>query len=288
MRKDASAPVDLSDPEGKKQHVIEVCNFVDAGTSILLSAQVHPDFHAETAFQAVVAFLRQDGLPTMLTFDRDPRWVGSATQRDFPSALVQFLYCIGVQPNILPPHHPELNAFVESYHRSFKEEALLRQRPGTLEEVREVTENYQRHYNLERPHQGRSCHHQPPMVAHPTLPTLPPLPEQVDPDCWLLALDGRFYPRRVKADGRVLVDGISYYVKQALAGHVIMLRLNASARCLDVLQGEQVIKQLPIKGLLGKRLPLESYIELMSERARSEERQRLMNLRRQQRQAQAG
>jgi hypothetical protein len=33
----------------KQQHVVEVLNFVDAGTSILLSAQVHQDFHAETA-----------------------------------------------------------------------------------------------------------------------------------------------------------------------------------------------------------------------------------------------
>jgi hypothetical protein len=48
-----------ADPDGKRQHVIEVCNFVDAGTSILLDAQVHPDFHAETALQAVVQFFGQ-------------------------------------------------------------------------------------------------------------------------------------------------------------------------------------------------------------------------------------
>ncbi len=35
-----------ADPEGKQQHVVEVLNFVDAGTSILLSAQTHQDFHA--------------------------------------------------------------------------------------------------------------------------------------------------------------------------------------------------------------------------------------------------
>jgi hypothetical protein len=43
-----------ADPEGKQQHVVEVLNFVDAGTSILLKAQAHQDFHAETAFEAVV------------------------------------------------------------------------------------------------------------------------------------------------------------------------------------------------------------------------------------------
>ena len=29
----------------KRQHVIEVCNFVDAGTSIVLWAQAREDFH---------------------------------------------------------------------------------------------------------------------------------------------------------------------------------------------------------------------------------------------------
>jgi hypothetical protein len=59
----------------------------------------------DPAFDAVVRFLQKSGLPATLTMDRDVRWVGSATQRDFPSALLQFLSCVGVQPNVLPPHH---------------------------------------------------------------------------------------------------------------------------------------------------------------------------------------
>ncbi|GHO63432.1 hypothetical protein KSC_023240 [Ktedonobacter sp. SOSP1-52] len=127
---------------------------VDAGTSILLDAQVHEDFHAETAFQAVVSFLRRYGCPSILTVDRDPRWVGSATARDFPSALCQFLLCVGVQPNVLPPRHPELNCYVERYHRTYKEECLFVHRPGTLEEVRSLTEAFEHFYNTQRPHQG--------------------------------------------------------------------------------------------------------------------------------------
>jgi hypothetical protein len=114
----STVPMDRHDPDAKRAHVIETCNFVDAGTSILLHAQVHEDFHAETAFQAVVAFLRRYGCPTTLTFDRDPRWIGSATARDFPSALCQFLHCVGIQPHILPPRRPDLNCSVERYHRT--------------------------------------------------------------------------------------------------------------------------------------------------------------------------
>lgn len=92
-----------ADPDGKQQHVVEVLNVVDAGTSSLLSAQVNADFHAETAFDAVVTFLQQYGRPKQLTFDRDPRWVGSARGRDFPSALVRFLLCLGSSPTFARP-----------------------------------------------------------------------------------------------------------------------------------------------------------------------------------------
>ncbi len=48
-----------AEPDGKRQHVVEVCNFVDAGTSVALWAPVSADCHAETALEAVLSFLRQ-------------------------------------------------------------------------------------------------------------------------------------------------------------------------------------------------------------------------------------
>ena len=62
---------------------------MDAGTSIALSAQAREDFHEQTALEAVIAFLRQYGRPRQMTFDRDPRWVGSVSGRDFPP------HCVG-------------------------------------------------------------------------------------------------------------------------------------------------------------------------------------------------
>jgi hypothetical protein len=43
-----------ADPEGKSMHVVEACNVVDVGTSILLDAHVRSDFTAETALACVV------------------------------------------------------------------------------------------------------------------------------------------------------------------------------------------------------------------------------------------
>jgi transposase InsO family protein len=262
-----------ADAEGKQQHVVEVLNFVDAGTSILLSAQTHQDFHAETAFEAVVHFLRKYGLPGMLTFDRDPRWVGSSSGRDFPSALRRFLLCLGIEPNVCPPQRPDLNAYVERYHRSYNQECLQIHRPATREEVRAVTEHFLQHYNTERPHQGRSCGNRPPRVAHPVLPTLPSLPERVDPDGWLTSVDGQAFARKVDTHGCVTVDLQTYYIKQVLSGQHVVLFVNAHSRTFDVYLGSQQIKQVPIKGLQGEIMPFNRYVDLMREQARSEARQ---------------
>ncbi len=262
--------------EGKRQHVVEICNFVDAGTSIWLHAEVGDDFHAETVLAAVVTFLRRYGLPRMLTFDRDPRHVGSARGRDFPSALRRFLLCLGIQVNVCPPHRPDRNAYVERFHRTLNQECLQVHRPATLQEVREVTQRFEPHYNNERPHQGRACGNVPPRVACPLLPKLPPLPKMVDPDRWLSDLDQQAFVRKVAHNGTVSLDGDLYAVPRHLVGQRVLLVVNAQERLFEVWQGSQCLKQLPIKGVYGTELPLERYVTLMLQEARSEERRALL------------
>jgi len=77
---------------------------------------------------------------------------------------------------------------------------------------------FMEHYNWERPHQGRACHNVPPRVAFPTLPPLPALPQTVDPDGWLQAIDEQIFVRKVGHDGCVTVDLAPYYISQQVVG----------------------------------------------------------------------
>lgn len=233
----------------------------------MLSAQVREDFHAQTAMQAVIAFLQEYGCPSMMTFDRDTRWIGSSSGRDFPSALRRMLLCLGIIPNVCPPHHPEKNAYVERYHKSYGQECLEVFLPATLQEVCEATETFKHHYNMERPHQGRSCQNLPPGVAFPQLPTLPPLPTAVDPDSWLQAIDGKAYVRRVGADGCVDVNLEPYYIGQQWTGRYVTLHVESSSRLFHVWHGTSQIKELAIKKLVGHLLPLNEFLDLMQEAA---------------------
>ena len=105
-------------PPDAQQQVVEILNVVDMGTSIVVAAHVHANFHAQTALEAMAEVLTEHGRPEAITFDRDHRWVGSASGRDFPSAFQRFLWCLGIEPNVCPLQRPDLNAFVESYHRT--------------------------------------------------------------------------------------------------------------------------------------------------------------------------
>jgi transposase InsO family protein len=274
--KDASSVPADSSGEGKKQHNVEVCNVVDAGTSIWLQGKPHDDYHAETALEAIVDVFRVYGLPDILTFDRDPRWIGSSSGRDFPSAFCRFLLCLGVTPNICPPRRPDRNAYVERFHRSYKEECLQIYQPGTLEEVREATEQYLQHYNHERPHQGRSCGNRPPREVFPVLPTRPALPETVDPDRWLEAINGQAFVRKVGADGCVTVDHDSYYVSQRIAGYPVALFVNAQERVFEISHHILGSKRLAIKRVVGTEMTFEAYLNYMLLEARSEVRQAQM------------
>jgi hypothetical protein len=68
-------------------------------------------------------------LLSLCWLDRDPRWIGGQMMRDFPSALLRTLLCLGVEPVICPPKRPDKNPFVERYNRSYKYECILVHRP---------------------------------------------------------------------------------------------------------------------------------------------------------------
>lgn len=206
--------------------------------------------------------------------DRDPRFVGSWSNRDFPSPFVRFWTCLGVEVTICPPQRPDKNAFVERYHRSSTSECLQVERPGTLAEVRRVTASYKDQYNHERPNQAISCGNRPPRVAFPVLPTRPPVPLLVDPDAWLRTVDGRSYVRKVRENGTVLVDDTPYYLGPSLAGQYVGVQVDAPSREFAVLHRGQEVKRLPIKGLLGEVLPFDGFVAVLAEQARTERRAR--------------
>lgn len=258
------------DPDGKQQHVVERLNVIDIGTSIVLEGVVRDDFNSETAIMALTQTFLNHGLPTSITCDRDARFVGSWSGRDFPSSFVRFLLCLGIDVQICPPQRPDLNAFVERYHRSYSQECLTVHRPRDLSQAQAVTQTYLHHYNWQRPNQAITCNNQPPRRAFPDLPARPSLPSHIDPDHWLVALQGRRYHRRVTSNGTIKIDNHRYYVKHELRGQSVTVVVDIVARELLVEYQKRTIKRLPLKGLYNEILDFETYYELIRKEARTQ------------------
>ena len=65
------------------------------------------------------------------------------------------LQCGGVQPIVLPPRSPNLNAFAERWVRSIKQECVSRLILFGEAALRRTVTEFLSHYHLERPHQGK-------------------------------------------------------------------------------------------------------------------------------------
>jgi hypothetical protein len=91
----------------------------------------------------------------------------------------------------------------------------------------------------------------------------------VDPARWLQTLDGQRYARKVRSNGTVSVDEVSYYIGSGLAGQYVTLQVDAAARAFVVEAGERVVTCLPIKGLGQAPLPYADYLAQMRSEART-------------------
>jgi len=259
----------VADPGGKRQHAIAARNVIDTGVSILLDAQVRAACTAATAPEAVVAVLRAQGLPKRSTIDGNPRFVGAASGRDFPTPFVRCLTCLGVEVDSCPPHRPEKHSFVARYHSTYDRECLRLHHPATREGAVTATAAFVQHDHQKRPNQALRRGKRPPRVAHPALTPPPALPTHVDPDAWLQTVDGRRSAHTVRHDGTVAIDGDRYSLGQTLAGQPVALRIHAADRTLPIDHRQQRLKQGHLTGPLADTLPLDADVTPMREQAQA-------------------
>ncbi len=80
--------------------------------------------------------------------------------------------------------------------------------------------------------------------------------------------------RLIGSDGCVTVHHETYYISNQISGQLVALVVDAPTASFDVMAGARMLKRLPIKNVVREGMPLERFIALMLEQARSEERLR--------------
>lgn len=242
---------------------------VDCGTSRIVYLEGSEGYDAESALEAIVRMFLLNGLPKRIRLDRDPRFVASWSSDSYPAALIRLLWVLGVKPIVCPPRRPDKKPFVERAIRTLKEEWLSRDIMYDIGEALRNLEGFEEYYNGERPHQGSACNNQTPDEAFPELPSLPRLPETVDPDLWLKAYHKRGYRRRITSNGTIQIDKHIYYIDIKRSKQPVLALLDADKKLFHVLSGDEHIASKPIKGVIGEEMDFWTYLVLMKQEARS-------------------
>ena len=100
----------------------------------------------------------------------DKRYLIHDRDTKFTQAFDSLLKDSGVEPVVLPPWSPNLNAHCERFVRSIKEEALAQILLLGERSLHYLLQQYLAHYHAERNHQGLNNHLIAPRVdvGHPT------------------------------------------------------------------------------------------------------------------------
>ena len=84
------------------------------------------------------------GYPNKLRMDNGPEFISTA--------LAEWAEEHNIQLDFIRPGKPTQNSYVERFNRTYRDEILNMYVFKTLNEVRDITQNWLREYNEERPH----------------------------------------------------------------------------------------------------------------------------------------
>lgn len=119
-------------------------NVVDDFNREALAIEIDLSLPAQRMIRVLDRIVAWRGYPQQLRMDNGPEFI-SAT-------LAEWADDHGIKLEFIKPGKPTQNSYVERFNRTYRDEILNMYVFTTLNEVRELTENWIREYNEERPH----------------------------------------------------------------------------------------------------------------------------------------
>lgn len=109
-----------------------------------LAIEVDLNLPAQRVIRVLERIVAWRGYPSRVRMDNGPEFISAA--------LAEWAEDHRIQLDFIKPGKPTQNSYVERFNRTYRDEILNMYVFKTLNEVRELTDNWIREYNEERPH----------------------------------------------------------------------------------------------------------------------------------------
>jgi putative transposase len=119
-------------------------NVIDDFNREAVAIEVDTSLRSERLIRVFERLQAERGLPDILRVDNGPEFLGQV--------FVDWCRDNGIFIDYIQPGKPNQNAFIERFNRSLRNEALDLYLFRNLAEVREITSQWRRQYNEDRPH----------------------------------------------------------------------------------------------------------------------------------------
>jgi transposase InsO family protein len=210
---------------------VEVLNWLDDHSRYLLSSTAHKPVTGDDVVSTFLAVIDDHGAPAATLTDNGR--VYTARFGGGRNAFEYLLPLLGVQQKNGSPGHPQTQGKIERFHQTLQRWLRARPPARTLTELQQQLDEFQRHYNEQRPH--RALHRRTPGDAYRATPKAAPASNGHPPGHYRLRYDrldpaGRMTLRRA---GRMhhLGIGTEHARKRVLAladdHHITVIELHS-------------------------------------------------------------
>jgi hypothetical protein len=158
----------------------------------------------------------------------------------------------------IPQGEPGRNASVESFNALWQDRVLTRHNCPTINSLRRINKCFLDYYNYEKPHRGLTQKEHdtrfPGILRDYLWRSLRRIPKGFSLTTYIdskgnLKLPvsrGRItYVRKVDSDGRIEVNGFSYFIRKRLEGQYVIATIFTHRRKLVIKQDNKIIKSFP-------------------------------------------
>jgi len=190
----------------------------------------------ETVKPPLTAAFRRYGLPEAMIMDNGPPW---GHEGPFYTRFAAWLIRVGITVSHSRPYHPQTLGKDERFHRTLKDEVLIRQPFRDLAHCQQRFDHWRDIYNQVRPHEALKM--QTPATRYRL--SSRSFPEQFEP----IDYGPGAIVRKVQHNGEISYRGRYFMVGRAFHGYPVALRYTDVDGVMDIYFCHQRVSKLDLR-----------------------------------------